>query len=105
MPRPKGFPKTGGRKKGVGNRDTAELREMTSEALRRKGGVKYLVWLAEAHPAIFGRLLAKLIPQAIEAKVEGDNLPLVVRRDFAGGAYARNDDPPNDLPATSPRAQ
>jgi|ETNmetMinimDraft_15_1059895.scaffolds.fasta_scaffold32136_3 hypothetical protein len=39
MPRPKGFPKTGGRKKGVGNRDTAELREMTSEALRRKGGV------------------------------------------------------------------
>ncbi len=50
MPRPKGFPKTGGRKKGVGNRDTAELREMTSEALRRKGGVKYLVCFPSEKP-------------------------------------------------------
>ena len=53
MGKPKGTPRTpgSGRSRGTPNRVTAQLREMTLEALERLGGVDYLEWLGENEPA------------------------------------------------------
>tara|TARA_R110000772_G_scaffold67964_2_gene150549 strand:- start:116 stop:412 length:297 start_codon:yes stop_codon:yes gene_type:complete len=55
--------KTGGRKKGVPNKLTQDIRAAISEAFDRAGGVNYLVALAKDEPKTFIPLLAKIVPQ------------------------------------------
>ena len=81
--KPKGSPKSGGRRKGVSNVITRELREMVLEALSGVGGVKYLVKQAEENPGIYCRLLARCMPQAIEVRSE---TLATVTLDFSGAA-------------------
>ncbi|TDE17698.1 hypothetical protein [Dyadobacter psychrotolerans] len=58
---PKGV-KTGGRKKGVANKVTAELKDMILTALDKAGGVDYLTTQANKSPAAFLTLIAKVLP-------------------------------------------
>ncbi len=60
--RPKGTPKTGGRRKGTPNKTTALIKDMIIEALDNSGGVEYLMKVAEENPAVFCTLLGKVIP-------------------------------------------
>ena len=50
MPRPKGLPKTGGRKPGTSNRMTREVREAILRAFDQVGGEDYLVQVARDDP-------------------------------------------------------
>ena len=71
--RPKGTPKTGGRKKGSKNKTTAEVKQMLLDSLHdpKVGGVKFLVKLATEDPRTYASLLSKLIPRDVVAKVSG----------------------------------
>lgn len=68
----RGGKKTGGRKKGTPNKDTAELRDMILLALDRAGGVKYLQDRAKDTPASFLTLIGKVLPQNINTNVSFD---------------------------------
>jgi hypothetical protein len=81
--RPKGLPKSGGRRKGTPNRITGELREMVLTALSELGGVEYLIQMGHDRPEVFVRLLARCMPQAVDVRSEYDDLP-VVTFNFAG---------------------
>lgn len=63
--RPKGTPKTGGRKKGVPNKVNQDLKTMILGALDKKGGVDYLVTQASANPAAFLTLVGKVLPMTV----------------------------------------
>ena len=67
--RPKGTPKTGGRKKGTPNKISSALKEAILEAAEQAGGedgiVGYLVVQALANPAAFMSLLGKVLPMTI----------------------------------------
>jgi hypothetical protein len=67
--RPKGTPKTGGRKEGTPNKINGALKEAILEAAERAGGehgiVGYLVVQALANPAAFMSLLGKVLPMTI----------------------------------------
>lgn len=70
----KGTPKppNSGRRPGVQNRATRAVRDALVEAFDRAGGVDFLVGLAATDPATFCRLLARLVPNEIAAKVESE---------------------------------
>lgn len=68
--RPKGTPKTGGRKKGTPNKLGANVKEMLLEALDRKGGVKYFVEQAEENPTAFMALVGKILPMQVVGDAE-----------------------------------
>lgn len=59
-----------GRPRGVPNKLTGEVRDMIRLALDEAGGVSYLVRQAEANPAAFMSLVAKILPKEITATVE-----------------------------------
>jgi hypothetical protein len=67
--RPKGTPKTGGRKKGTPNKISSALKDAILEAAERAGGedgiVGYLVVQALANPVAFMSLLGKVLPMTI----------------------------------------
>ena len=67
--RPKGTPKTGGRKKGTPNKISSALKEAILEAAERAGGedgiVGYLVVQALDNPVAFMSLLGKVLPMTI----------------------------------------
>jgi len=65
MPRPKGLPKTGGRKKGVQNKITGDLRAMIAGALDAAGGQEYLTRQARLNPQAFLALVGKTLPRDI----------------------------------------
>lgn len=74
MPRgkPKGAPKSGGRKKGTPNKLTAQLKEMILEAAELAGEdmggggtVKYLRMQATLQPVAFMSLLGRVLPMQI----------------------------------------
>jgi hypothetical protein len=65
MAKPKGAPKTGGRKKGVPNKLTTDVRNAINEAFDRAGGIDYLVNLATSDPRTFCTLLGKIVPTQI----------------------------------------
>lgn len=75
-----------GRKRGVPNTLTADLRTMIREALEAEGGVAYLRWAAREEPRAFLALLGRLIPAEVRAAVESDSIPTVVIRDFSARA-------------------
>lgn len=64
-----------GRKKGVPNKVTADLKGMVLDALKQAGGVDYLVWLAHNEPASFTALLGRIIP--LQVRGDGEQ-PAVV---------------------------
>ncbi len=55
---------------------TAEIMDGIYEAFERVGGVDYLVEIAHRDPPTFCRLLARLIPQTIEANINTTSLDL-----------------------------
>jgi hypothetical protein len=62
--RPKGYPKSGGRKPGV--RNTAEtVRSATLMAFDRLGGAEYLEQVGRSNPAVFITLLARILPHEL----------------------------------------
>ena len=67
--RPKGTPKTGGRKRGTPNKISGALKEAILEAAEQAGGehgtVGYLVVQAHANPTAFMSLLGKVLPMTI----------------------------------------
>lgn len=67
--RPKGRPKTGGRKKGVPNKVPKALKDMILGALDAKGGQTWLENQMDANPAAMLTLLGKVLPQDIKADV------------------------------------
>ena len=70
----KGKPKTGGRKKGVQNKSTKALKEITFGALDEAGGQEYLTKVAYADPKTFLSLLGKFVPSEIKAQIDGGRL-------------------------------
>jgi hypothetical protein len=61
-------PERAGRKAGTPNRSTQAVREALVEAFERRGGVEYLTTLDDD---IFARLLVRLIPNEVSAKLGG----------------------------------
>lgn len=59
-----------GRKKGVPNRVTVELKAMIEGALNDAGGRKYLTQQARLNPAAFMSLVGKLIPRDMNVSGE-----------------------------------
>lgn len=76
--RPKGLPKTGGRKPGVTNKVTATVKEAIEAAFDQVGGVNYLARMAEEQPTAFMTLLGKVLPAQINANVTGTEKRTVI---------------------------
>jgi len=68
--KPKGLPKTGGRKAGTPNKLTKTIKAAIEEAFDEVGGVAYLVQMAKDQPVAFMTLLGKVLPNQVEAKVD-----------------------------------
>jgi hypothetical protein len=61
-----------GRKPGVPNKLTADVKEMILGALERVGGEDYLAQQAQENPTAFLSLLGRVLPKQIDAKIEGN---------------------------------
>lgn len=72
-----------GRPKGVPNKFGAQVKDMFLEALERVGDVDWLEEQAREHPKVFLASITKMIPSAVEAKVEHSTTVKVV--DLSGG--------------------
>jgi hypothetical protein len=70
MPKPKGAPKTGGRRKGVQNKISLSLKEDVLAAYNKLGGVDYLTSLGLTDQKTFVALLAKILPHEIAAQIQ-----------------------------------
>ena len=84
MAAPKGQPKpeSSGRKKGVVNKTTADIKEMITNALHLAGGENYLVRQASENPVAFMGLIGKILPKQVDldANVNGNlNISKIVR--------------------------
>ena len=81
--RPKGTPKTGGRKKGTPNKISSALKETILEAAEQAGGehgtVGYLVVQAHANPTAFMSLLGRLSMAIADAEQNGETKFVVGR--------------------------
>lgn len=60
-----GNPKTGGRKKGTPNKNTAAIKEAFRNAFEQMGGVQALVEWGQENPTQFYQLVSKLIPTEV----------------------------------------
>src|SRR3954467_631482 len=65
-----------GRKKGVPNKITADIKAMILAALNAKGGQAYLERQADENPVAFMGLLAKILPLQVSGQDDG---PLEIR--------------------------
>lgn len=75
MAKPKGLPKSGGRKKGTPNKDNAAIKSMIEQALSKAGGVDYLTRQADENPTAFMGLVGKVLPMQVNhADHEGGKL-------------------------------
>ena len=54
-----------GRKKGVPNKISADLKDAVIKTFKKVGGIKYLEGVARTDPAVFCRLLGRLLPHEI----------------------------------------
>lgn len=59
-----------GRRKGVPNKVTSDLKGMVLEALMQAGGVDYLVWLSREEPTSFAALLGRVLPLQVRGDAE-----------------------------------
>jgi len=65
-----------GRQKGTKNKITVKLKEAILEAAERSGSngkgkdgtVGYLMWLSRAEPAVYGRMLEKILPLQLDVR-------------------------------------
>ena len=73
-----GSPKTGGRKKGVPNHLTSDLKNMILGALSDAGGQGYLHKQATLNPTAFMTLVGKVIPLTVQGT--GDPTKAIVVR-------------------------
>ena len=64
----KGTPKPAksGRKKGVPNKATGDIKAMISNALTMAGGENYLLRQAEENPVAFMGLIGKILPKQVD---------------------------------------
>lgn len=69
MGAPKGHVKYGGRKKGVPNKLSGDVRAMVLSALDRAGGEDYLATQAAENPNAFMSLVGKTLPREIKAEI------------------------------------
>jgi hypothetical protein len=77
VPWKKGNP---GRKKGTPNKFTIVLKDAILQAAEKcgrdgkgkDGAVGYLVWLARTEPAVYGRMLEKVMPLQVEVKARDE---------------------------------
>lgn len=67
-------PAGSGRKAGTPNRITRKVREALIAAFDELGGEEYLVQLGRDDPATFARLLSRLIPNVIAARMDRDEV-------------------------------
>jgi hypothetical protein len=67
-----------GRKKGVGNLLTQEVKDMVKAALAENGGVEYLSRIAKTDPRTFCAMVGKLIPTAVEGTGEDGAITFTV---------------------------
>ena len=74
--RPKGLPKSGGRKRGTPNKLGNGLREMILAALDKVGGQDYLVKQADENPRAFLALLGRILPLQVAGHDSG---PMVIK--------------------------
>ena len=65
MAKPKGSPKSGGRKKGTPNKENKALREMIIDTLKNLGNEAWLQEQATKDPKTFISLLAKVLPTQV----------------------------------------
>lgn len=72
--KPKGSPKSGGRKKGTPNKVTGKVREAILQAFEEVGGVEYLTNIAQEDHKTFCMLLAKVLPTQVTG---ADDKPLI----------------------------
>lgn len=72
--------KTGGRKAGVPNKLSGQVKEMVVVALSKVGGVDYLVKQSADNPTAFLSLVGKIIPHEVTGAGGG---ALVVKLDSA----------------------
>ena len=82
----KGHPKLGGRAKGTPNRHTQSVKDALRAALDQAhpdGAKGYFLDLARSDPRTFMGSVSKLIPTAIEAKVEHEQT--VTIRKYSSG--------------------
>jgi hypothetical protein len=87
--RPKGTPKTGGRKKGTPNKISSALKEAILEAAENagkrlnpdaeSGTVAYLEHIAIQEPASFCSLLGKVLPMTIADAEQNREIKYVVK--------------------------
>lgn len=63
--RPKGIPKTGGRKAGTPNKVNADIKAMILTALDQAGGAAYLLAQAHDNPNAFLTLVGKVLPMTV----------------------------------------
>ena len=74
MPRGGKRPRSG-RKKGVPNKITTDVRKAILQAFDELGGVAYLLEVAKSDPKIFCALLAKIVAVRVEGE---DNPPMLL---------------------------
>jgi len=85
MAAPKGQPKpeSSGRKKGVVNKTTADIKAMINNALYKAGGEDYLLRQAAENPVAFMGLIGKILPKQVDvdANLTGElNIASITRR-------------------------
>lgn len=72
---PKGGARPGaGRKKGIPNKLTTDVKTAIVEAFDRAGGIDYLVGVANNDPKAFCALLGKIIPTEVKADITLNDL-------------------------------
>ncbi len=89
--RPKGIPKTGGRKKGTPNKVTAVMKDAIAAAIDEVGGVDYLVGVANSDPKTSCTLLGKLVPSEVRADLDSSSGPLIRIKNFTGIEWEEDD--------------
>jgi len=68
-----------GRKKGVPNKLTADVKAAIMQAFCEAGGAEYLRKISKSHPQVFCALLDKILPQ--QTQISGDpSNPLPIKR-------------------------
>jgi hypothetical protein len=92
--RPKGLPKTGGRKKGTPNKNTALLKDAILEAATlagdKEGLVGYLKTQAKDNPGPFMALLGKVLPLQIAGDEENPLVTITKIELIAGDGNSSN---------------
>lgn len=61
---------TGGSRKGIPNKLTADVKAMILAALEKAGGVDYLLAQSEKNPTAFLTLLGKILPMTVSGDPE-----------------------------------